>query len=1763
MPATIRVSAVYTMTDHVSGKLARMTTRVKALEERLDRSVGTFHKLEKNMKALDDPLKKLNKNFKEMNSTIGSAKSTSGLQYRVSELSSKLNKISKDHKITLSSTGVKSVENDLNRVHDRLSGLTREKHTIKIDVDRKSIDALREQASVLKEVRGEIDGLMSSFDSLTRGESSLHKSFAKKTNAVREQRIAMRKADAQMHTSRRNMDHYARSVREGGRDLESFSEWMAQAGREAYSAGTMFRAGASMAMGFLKAIPFIAAGANVASVALGGLISILHGVVGPVLAVGSNIKDMVALLGLIPGAASAAGVSFVSFAGAVKAYLGDALKSGVKLSEIKRQLESATGDKRKQLLDQEKKMLEGMNAQQKKLANSIADLGSKYRKVFTSNEGLQKKFFGTANAALSTLSKLLDKYKIDLQSTADSVRLIADRFIQVVGTNKDLASALSAAFRIARSLAGNIQRSLNPLITFFGRVVQASEGPITRIGDAFERWAIELGAVSESKINSTLTRALDISGLWWDILKNIGGAFANIFAAGKSESDGFLVTLERVTKQFKEWTGGRGMPLIRREWKQGMRVGKALGRILVTLTKGFMGIGGDKKSTDSVVGFLDAFNNGLKKLFPFLTKMVSTLGPAMTNFFRSMGGAGALLDGVNQVLVPMLGVLASLNRIFSLMPDKMKNVIGVMIGLKIASHAAGGVFGTFLGIMFNGRSTVDRMAEALKNVADNAKKVGTFVSGGGPLGAMPTPVTGSKDYGAGQPFIVDSEGVAQRGGSRRRQIQQRLANGKQRFINAGRSAKGGASRMFTATAAAVTTLPGAGSVDKMMKSRGGRAIGGVSRGAGRVVGGVANAGILQPILKPLQAIGNVAGKAGRGLGFIARYLLGLEQVGSKFGRFTIIGTIIFAVIDGLIALATNFNGIRDEMAQFTSDVVGRFKEAFSKLSEALGLGALGSEEFKKKMANLSLFLKSMGWAAVKVFKVIASFVVEVTLYIIDTVTAVVNVVKGLAIGLWKIIVGIIDLFRPGHFIEGLKLIWAGVKKLFTSVFEFLWAMFKNGVVRFGEFLMDSFGGFGTKITNIFIDLINFIGDKVNAILPHAVPHVDRKIDRGTVNDMVERKAAFVQDMKTGVTSQKDTQKALKSLTDQLKKSNPGVNEGDLMRMYNASYDKYIKQHPEAIAPRANANTGQPAVNGVASAQPTGTGVGKGKNAKGKGAQPSSASAGLADQAVTGRTSSGLTVGFDKGSLSTFEANVTSIRHGLDRLKVGPRFISKPLNTAMTNAIGTIDTLGKSMVSSMDTLGANLSGSVKKWAGEVKKALNNMSPGITVDDVKAALGGGSGSTPTKKAGGGFIVPGDSRRPDSVHALLKPGEVVLNEGQQRKLGRGLISKSLSGPGTAANGAFGFNMSGASPSMLKFAAGGTVPELTPYMNEAVKLGGTITSTTGGRHAKNSYHYKGQAFDTDGGPAVNTKIFNTFKGDAALGKLVELFYDPSGGYKNGKSVGAIGGHSDHVHAAVALGAIAGALGTAVKLPASPSLGTSRFGRIAGNSAGVMGAALQKAVDNSSVNFGDLTEGSGAAGSNKQIGRQMAASLYGWTGNEWANLHELWMRESGWNNTAMNPTSGAYGIPQALPASKLPFAGQAAGGSSASAQIGWGLNYIKNRYGSPSKAIEWHNAHNWYGMGGSGIADKPQLIGVGDKREHVQITPASTQANPSGITPTRSGSGGSSNVTNNFYIGTLSGDRKHLKQLADMVGETIADALEGASRSRVKGSRDVMSGNG
>jgi hypothetical protein len=157
----------------------------------------------------------------------------------------------------------------------------------------------------------------------------------------------------------------------------------------------------------------------------------------------------------------------------------------------------------------------------------------------------------------------------------------------------------------------------------------------------------------------------------------------------------------------------------------------------------------------------------------------------------------------------------------------------------------------------------------------------------------------------------------------------------------------------------------------------------------------------------------------------------------------------------------------------------------------------------------------------------------------------------------------------------------------------------------------------------------------------------------------------------------------------------------------------------------------------------------------------------------------------------------------------------------------------------------------------------------------------------------------------------------------------------------------------------------------------------------------------------------------------------------------------------------------------ASGAGGSGSIPTIAGNSSnrvraytgtGVAGYAHPNYPHPGSVGSapGNLVHASPSAA--KAWGRQNL-NTYGWQ-SQYPSLDKLWTRESGWRWNALNRGSGAYGIPQSLPASKMRSAG-ADYHDNAGTQIKWGLGYINSRYGSPNKAWSHSQRTGWYDNGG------------------------------------------------------------------------------------------------
>ena len=119
--------------------------------------------------------------------------------------------------------------------------------------------------------------------------------------------------------------------------------------------------------------------------------------------------------------------------------------------------------------------------------------------------------------------------------------------------------------------------------------------------------------------------------------------------------------------------------------------------------------------------------------------------------------------------------------------------------------------------------------------------------------------------------------------------------------------------------------------------------------------------------------------------------------------------------------------------------------------------------------------------------------------------------------------------------------------------------------------------------------------------------------------------------------------------------------------------------------------------------------------------------------------------------------------------------------------------------------------------------------------------------------------------------------------------------------------------------------------------------------------------------------------------------------------------------------------------------------------------ARVDEVVSVGTMKLADVATPTGA----RAIAAQQVSER-GWGEDQFQCLDRLWQKESNWRWNADNPTSSAYGIPQALPGSKMASAG-ADWATNPATQIRWGLGYISDRYGSPCAAWGHSQARNWY----------------------------------------------------------------------------------------------------
>lgn len=448
----------------------------------------------------------------------------------------------------------------------------------------------------------------------------------------------------------------------------------------------------------------------------------------------------------------------------------------------------------------------------------------------------------------------------------------------------------------------------------------------------------------------------------------------------------------------------------------------------------------------------------------------------------------------------------------------------------------------------------------------------------------------------------------------------------------------------------------------------------------------------------------------------------------------------------------------------------------------------------------------------------------------------------------------------------------------------------------------------------------------------------------------------------------------------------------------------------------------------------------------------------------------------------------------------------------------------------------------KSLGFTDKGGNAFGGGWGTPGILSGGGGGGGNRKNKASGGrtaaamGARIPGKGLLdtvPVAPGAMAAPGELILNrhtenavDSDLRAIGAPTLNQRVLGESRKHNeplrAARGRRVPGGG-------GGGLVPghpELHAGISKVTEAvlshfpGLSITSTTGGSHVSGSYHYRGEATDIAGGTGTMHAAAQWIKSSGLYRQLTEGIHNPNLSVSNGQLVSPStyssvwAEHANHIHMAVAhaVGALLGLGGGAGAVPQlkrqrgyrGPGGGLRQLSQGALDIARNAGQQKLNRLGGRGKNF----TGGGAPTANMQLGRKMMLAM-GWPISQWPALKTLWMHESGWKTTADNPTSDAYGIPQSLPGSKMASSGSDWRTNPAT-QIDWGLKYIKDVYGSPAGAWSawqskgWYDKGGripWYGAGTDFMAERPQVIGVGDRRERVQVTPAgATRGNGAGI---------------------------------------------------------------
>lgn len=391
------------------------------------------------------------------------------------------------------------------------------------------------------------------------------------------------------------------------------------------------------------------------------------------------------------------------------------------------------------------------------------------------------------------------------------------------------------------------------------------------------------------------------------------------------------------------------------------------------------------------------------------------------------------------------------------------------------------------------------------------------------------------------------------------------------------------------------------------------------------------------------------------------------------------------------------------------------------------------------------------------------------------------------------------------------------------------------------------------------------------------------------------------------------------------------------------------------------------------------------------------------------------------------------------------------------------------------------GAASGVAGSIANLVNKSTDGLqilagNVNKTLSAFGARALQFDLKKVGdvqrrqtGGVIVPGQGTG-DKVHAMLEPGEVVWNR------------KAVAAMGGARK------VDAVNKIVPRFQSGGVVgyPGVTGDTDFLPALGFALS--------KMATATRNPIFVEDGRRSIAEQqfLYNTLSGSRPVavpgpgaphvrGVAADItpgrdaFGGVAGGFGLGFTVSSEPWHIELLNSL--LGARGGSAPVAARLARMLLEGPDGALKTIGQ------AALDTARRAGQQVLDQQTTFAGFGGGDWQTVLQQIAGARGWSVGDWMNLV---MRESGGNPGAVNPSSGAFGLGQFLGSTAQAYARYGALSSSGVDQIRAMAKYVADRYGNPTAALDFHNAHNWYQEGGivqafksGGIA---RAIGTADR---------------------------------------------------------------------------------